>query len=152
MGLFCSGLSLFVRIGLIYAYPLFPLDNFILVHFVRSNNSSTKSSRSLDVPKVLGRGGRAENISILTSDELDHNILVYNRAPKCGSIYMTRLLYLLGAGDRNVYTVQSPYEEGEKPFLRYGVNRAINDIVGDPCVFGPSIQTPFPHPKTNKKM
>merc|ERR1712226_550798 len=30
---------------------------------------------------------------------------------------MTRLLYLLGAGDQNQYLVQSPYEEGEKPFL-----------------------------------
>ena len=30
---------------------------------------------------------------------------------------MTRLIYLLGAGDRNNYNVESPYEPGEKPFL-----------------------------------
>jgi hypothetical protein len=39
------------------------------------------------------------------------------RVPKCGSIWMTRLMYLLGAGDRNSYNVESPYEPGEKPFL-----------------------------------
>ena len=62
--------------------------------------------------------GRQENVTILEDRNfLDHDILVYNRVPKCGSIYMTRLLYLLGAGDRNQYGVQSPYEEGEKPFL-----------------------------------
>lgn len=32
---------------------------------------------------------------------------------------MTRLIYLLGAGDRNNYNVESPYEPGEKPFLTH---------------------------------
>ena len=50
-------------------------------------------------------------------DDFNTNILVYNRVPKCGSIWMTRLIYILGAGDRNNYNVESPYEPGEKPFL-----------------------------------
>jgi len=55
------------------------------------------------------------------------DILVYNRVPKCGSIWMTRLLYLLGAGDQNKYKVESPYEPGEKPWLTIPQEKTVVD-------------------------
>ena len=61
--------------------------------------------------------GRAKLTRKSHVESFNTNILVYNRVPKCGSIWMTRLLYLLGAGDHNNYNVESPYEPGEKPWL-----------------------------------
>ena len=59
-------------------------------------------------------GSHKEKISDKTLSEnrshvenFNTNILVYNRVPKCGSIWMTRLLYLLGAGDQNNYNVST---------------------------------------------
>ena len=57
----------------------------------------------------------------------EKDILVYNRVPKCGSIWMTRLLYLLGAGDQNKYKVESPYEPGEKPWLTIPQEKTVVD-------------------------
>lgn len=82
---------------------------------VGTKHSKPNLEKQVAPRKILGK---QENATLLTpGHNFNHNIVVYNRAPKCGSIYMTRLLYLLGAGNRNQYKVQSPYEEGEKPFL-----------------------------------
>ena len=40
---------------------------------------------------------------------------------------MTRLLYLLGAGDQNKYKVESPYEPGEKPWLTIPQEKTVVD-------------------------
>jgi len=77
-----------------------------------------------------GQAGRApgvkQNVSLLLQkDDFDHEVLIYNRAPKCASIWLTRLLYLLGAGNMNEFTVQSPWEEGEKPFLTADGQRVV---------------------------
>ena len=39
--------------------------------------------------------------------------VVFNRVPKCGSMFLTTLCYKLGS--RNKFKVESPYEIGEKP-------------------------------------
>ena len=59
-------------------------------------------------PEVITRGGKAENISILTTESANFNqdVLIYNRAPKCASIYLTRMLYILGGGDMNSFFEQ----------------------------------------------
>ena len=62
-----------------------------------------------------------------TFHQTEKDILVYNRVPKCGSIWMTRLLYLLGAGDQNKYKVESPYEPGEKPWLTIPQEKTVVD-------------------------
>ena len=73
----------------------------------------------------LTAGKAAVNHEIILNRKKD--ILVYNRVPKCGSIWMTRLLYLLGAGDQNKYKVESPYEPGEKPWLTIPQEKTVVD-------------------------
>lgn len=61
--------------------------------------------------------GDPVNVTQVTNGEFDCDIMVYNRAPKCGSIYMTRLIWALSSGMQNEFDVQSPYEPGEHPVL-----------------------------------
>lgn len=52
--------------------------------------------------------------------EIDHiqpmhnaSYVIFNRVPKCGSMFLTTLCYKMGK--KNKFTVESPYEAGEKP-------------------------------------
>lgn len=73
--------------------------------------------------------GDAQNVTQLTDGEFDLDIMVYNRAPKCGSIYMTRLIWALSSGMQNEFDVQSPYEPGEHPVLNPDERQKIVDEV-----------------------
>ena len=59
-----------------------------------------------------------ENISIqanlLNNTRFSNqSVVVFNRVPKCGSMFLTTLCYKLGT--KNKFKVESPYEAGEKP-------------------------------------
>jgi len=105
---------------LLFATPILVLYHMGLLHRNTGHNSDAVKSES----HGGGGGGARPAINHKTDQEnkshiesFNTNVLIYNRVPKCGSIWMTRLLYLLGAGDHNNYNVESPYEPGEKPWL-----------------------------------
>lgn len=96
-----------------------PLAVLHYTGFFASDSENSRESRSSSAGHNAGPrpNTKADMANITRMEEFNTDLLVYNRVPKCGSIWMTRLLYILGAGDRNEYHVESPYEPGEKPFL-----------------------------------
>lgn len=115
----CSGLrSRCFLLSFLFATPL-----FILYHsgLLFKDDGTLIAEKVVKENLIVAKHGRpAVGDDVMKApdfEDFNTNLLVYNRVPKCGSIWMTRLMYLLGAGDRNSYNVESPYEPGEKPFL-----------------------------------
>ena len=86
---------------LLFATPILVLYHMGLLHRNTGHNSDAVKSEG----HGGGGGGARPAINHKTDQEnkshiesFNTNVLIYNRVPKCGSIWMTRLLYLLGAG------------------------------------------------------
>ena len=129
--LILSTLTIFPLILLISPDLFNEIINGQLVHALIPKEFLGNSDITLDENIApAGNAGRAPGVKqnttlLLQKDDFDHDVLIYNRAPKCASIWLTRLLYLLGAGNMNQFTVQSPWEEGEKPFLTADGQRSV---------------------------
>ena len=87
----------------LFASPIIVLYHSGLLFKENAESSPLHGARARHQKSKLSDKTVSENRSHV--ENFNTNILVYNRVPKCGSIWMTRLLYILGAGDNNKYNV-----------------------------------------------
>ena len=73
------------------------------------NKDNEIGKTKIDKLEVALQASNIENI--LPQNNVSY--VVFNRVPKCGSMFLTTLCYKLGK--INKFTVESPYEDGEKP-------------------------------------
>ena len=107
-----SKLQILLFLGLvffsfIYLYTA-PSDLDELDSIISELVDDTKRGSEI-IDKLETRLENVDNVEIFTNV----SYVVFNRVPKCGSMFLTTLCYKLGT--KNKFKVESPYEAGEKP-------------------------------------
>ena len=93
----------------IYLYTM-PTDLTALDEQIQQLNFDTEIGKQ-KIDKLETALAENEIDNIVPNNNASH--VIFNRVPKCGSMFLTTLCYKLGK--KNIFNVESPYEAGEKP-------------------------------------